>query len=66
MTELRYECCPICTSVLAFRSISQKFDKDGSRFGFRLYCKTCGWFDGDRFYSREDVKDIKDTQGVEQ
>lgn len=64
MTELGYECCPRCCGVLAFRPVSSLII-DGSKLGFRLYCITCGWFDGDRFYSREDVKEIKDNQGVE-
>ena len=65
MTELCYDCCPRCCGVLVFKPISSPF-KDGSELGFRLTCDSCGWFDGDRFYSREDVNELKDEQEVEQ
>lgn len=60
--KLEYKECPICEGVLVFRPISTLFDEDGSRFGFRLLCKRCCWYDGDRFYIKEDVKRIMKTK----
>lgn len=63
MKEFLYDCCPRCKGVLTFRPISQIYDEDGSKFGFMLACKTCGWYSVDKFYDKSNVQKLYKDKG---
>lgn len=61
MTDIVWRDCPRCKEPCKLIPITPTFDPTGQRYGFQFFC-SCGWYDPNRFYSYDEVKELIDKQ----